>query len=65
MGTQHEAFGTAARKVSEQKCRDCHTTATSPNFDFARAERYVVHGSGRTPAQPPASPPVTSPANAR
>jgi hypothetical protein len=65
MGTQHEAFGTAARKVSEQKCRDCHTAVTSPTFDFARAERYVVHGTARTPAQPPVSPPAGSPAKAR
>jgi hypothetical protein len=56
MGTQHDAYGTTPRKVTEQTCRSCHTKETSPEFDFALFEPHVNH-KGVGTAQPlPESP---------
>jgi 2',3'-cyclic-nucleotide 2'-phosphodiesterase (5'-nucleotidase family) len=43
MGSRHEAYPTAERRVTEQTCRICHTPETSPGFDFALYMPYVSH----------------------
>lgn len=43
MGTQHEALPTQARRITEATCRGCHTTATSPNFNFATFLPHILH----------------------
>ena len=43
MGTQHEAFAAAPQKIGEGTCIACHTSSTSPEFDFAKFKPYVDH----------------------
>jgi hypothetical protein len=43
MGSQHDAYPTVQRRVTEQTCRICHTKETSPGFDFALYMPYVSH----------------------
>ena len=43
MGSQHDAYPTVQRRVTEQTCRICHTKDTSPGFDFALYMPYVSH----------------------
>ncbi len=43
MGTQHEAYPTQARRITEQTCIGCHTAATSPTFSFELYKSHVVH----------------------
>ena len=43
MGTQHEAFAAVAHSVPETTCLNCHTSATSPEFSFARFRPYIDH----------------------
>ena len=47
MGSAHDAFSTAPRKVTELTCRICHTKEASPGFDFALYRPYIDHkGAG-------------------
>jgi hypothetical protein len=47
MGSTHEAFSAAPRKVTEQTCRVCHTKDSSPGFDFALFQPHILHrGAG-------------------
>ena len=43
MGTQHEAFPTQARRITEATCRTCHTESTSPTFNFSVYEPHILH----------------------
>ena len=43
MGSQHDAYPTAQRRVTEQTCRICHTKETSPGFEFALYLPHVSH----------------------
>jgi hypothetical protein len=43
MGTQHEAYPTAARRITEETCLTCHNSTTSPTFDFKVYQPHVVH----------------------
>jgi len=43
MGTQHEAFPARSRRITEATCRQCHTSETSPNFDFALFQPHILH----------------------
>ena len=43
MGSQHDAYPTVQRRVTEQTCRICHTKETSPGFDFALYMPHVSH----------------------
>jgi len=43
MGTQHEAFAANPQKLTEGTCIACHTSSTSPEFDFAKFKPYVDH----------------------
>jgi hypothetical protein len=43
MGSQHDAYPTVARRVTEQTCRICHTKETSPGFEFALYMPHVSH----------------------
>jgi len=54
MGTQHEAFASVPRRVTEQTCRGCHTSTTSPTFTFAVYEPHIMHHyTGTMPPLPP------------
>ena len=54
MGTQHEAFTAAHRGVTEATCRGCHTSSTSPKFDFAIYSPHIMHKfAGTLPQLPP------------
>ena len=56
MGSQHDAFRTVPRKVTEQTCRTCHTKDVSPGFDYALYQPYVVHTGAGTKQPLPGSP---------
>jgi len=56
MGSQHDAFRTTPRRVTEQTCRTCHTRQWSPGFDFALYEPYVNHRGAGTKRPLPGSP---------
>ncbi len=43
MGTEHEAFPAQVKKVTEEQCRTCHTSANSPTFDFAIYQPHILH----------------------
>ncbi|MBK7366465.1 MAG: hypothetical protein IPJ04_00785 [Candidatus Eisenbacteria bacterium] len=43
MGTQHESYPTQARRITEATCRGCHTSSTSPNFNFALYSPHIMH----------------------
>jgi hypothetical protein len=43
MGSQHEAFATAPRKITEQTCQQCHTSTTSPTFNYAVYRPHIEH----------------------
>jgi hypothetical protein len=43
MGTRHEAFAAAGHKVAEAACLNCHTSSTSPDFNFAKFRPYIDH----------------------
>lgn len=54
MGTQHEAFASVPRRVTEQTCRGCHTSNTSPTFTFAVYAPHIMHHyTGTMPPLPP------------
>ena len=53
MGSQHEAFTTAPRKVTEETCLTCHTSSNSPTFNFATYSPHVMHHfNGKLPELP-------------
>ncbi len=56
MGTEHNAYGSTPRKVTEQTCRSCHTKDASPEFDFVLYEPYVNHLGHGTKRPLPESP---------
>jgi len=56
MGTQHDAFRTTPRRVTEQTCRSCHTQQASPEFDFALFEPHINHKGVGTKQPLPVSP---------
>jgi hypothetical protein len=43
MGTQHEAYPATTRRITAQTCQSCHTSTTSPTFDFATYQPHVMH----------------------
>jgi hypothetical protein len=43
MGTQHEAFVASPKKLTEATCLACHTSSTSPDFNFAKFRPYIDH----------------------
>ncbi len=43
MGTRHEAFATTDHKIAEATCLACHTSSTSPDFNFAKFKPYIDH----------------------
>jgi len=43
MGTRHEAFAAVDKKVAESTCLTCHTSSTSPDFNFAKFRPYIDH----------------------
>jgi 2',3'-cyclic-nucleotide 2'-phosphodiesterase (5'-nucleotidase family) len=43
MGSQHDAYPTSKRRVTEQTCRICHTKEASPGFQYALYLPYVAH----------------------
>ncbi|HEY3216149.1 MAG TPA: multiheme c-type cytochrome [Candidatus Eisenbacteria bacterium] len=43
MGTQHEAFATAPRRVTEQTCTTCHHGENDPEFDWAKKLPMIAH----------------------
>jgi hypothetical protein len=43
MGTKHEAFAASSQKLTEATCMACHTTSTSPDFNFAKFKPYIDH----------------------
>jgi hypothetical protein len=53
MGTQHEAYPAKSRRITEETCKQCHTVANSPTFDFAIFQPHIVH---KTPANMPPLP---------
>jgi hypothetical protein len=66
MGSQHEAFVASPRKITEQTCMQCHTSTTSPTFNFAVYSPHIFHKySGTMPEIPAHESPmlnkVTSP----
>jgi len=50
MGTQHDAFATAPRRITEQTCVTCHHGENDPEFNFAVKLPKIAHGntSGET-----------------
>lgn len=53
MGSQHEAFATMPRKVTEETCLSCHTSSNSPTFNYATYLPHVMHKfSGKLPDLP-------------
>jgi len=56
MGSTHEAFSAAPRKVTEQTCRMCHTKETSPGFDYALYQSHIDHKGTGTKQPLPGSP---------
>ncbi|HET7224773.1 MAG TPA: multiheme c-type cytochrome [Candidatus Eisenbacteria bacterium] len=54
MGTQHEAFASVPRQVTEQTCRGCHTATSSPVFTYAVYAPHIMHHyTGTMPPLPP------------
>jgi hypothetical protein len=51
MGTEHDAFATPPRAVTAETCTGCHTSTTSPTFNFATYQPHILH-------HPPANMPV-------
>ncbi len=43
MGTQHEAYTTSPRRVTEATCGQCHTASNSPAFSFAVYQPHILH----------------------
>lgn len=43
MGTQHESFAANPKKLTEATCLACHTSSTSPDFNFAKFKPYIDH----------------------
>jgi len=56
MGSTHEAFSAAPRKVTELTCRVCHTKETSPGFDYALYQPHIDHKGTGTKQPLPGSP---------
>ena len=56
MGSTHEAFSTAPRRVAESTCRACHTKEMSPGFDFALYRPHIAHKDAGTKQPLPGSP---------
>ena len=54
MGTQHEAYPSQARRITEATCKQCHTVSNSPTFDFALFQPHILH---QVPANLPKLPP--------
>jgi len=53
MGTQHEAFASAPRKITQNSCTTCHTSTTDPTFDFAVYMPHIAHKwTGEKPKLP-------------
>ena len=43
MGTRHESYATTDHKLTEATCLSCHTSSTSPDFNFAKFKPYIDH----------------------
>jgi hypothetical protein len=43
MGSQHEAFASTPRKITQETCMQCHTSSTSPTFNFAVYSPHIMH----------------------
>ncbi|HTM57940.1 MAG TPA: multiheme c-type cytochrome [Candidatus Udaeobacter sp.] len=54
MGTSHEAFAQKPAMVTEATCISCHTSSTSPEFNFSTFQPHVMHHfTGKLPPLPP------------
>ncbi|MBI1798611.1 MAG: hypothetical protein HYR73_02870 [Candidatus Eisenbacteria bacterium] len=54
MGTGHQAFPARSAKLTEQVCITCHTSNTSPTFNFSTYEPHILHKfTGKLPVLPP------------
>jgi hypothetical protein len=54
MGTTHESYPTATKRITEATCKTCHQPTNSPAFDFAIYEPHILH---HPPANMPPLPP--------
>jgi len=45
MGTQHDAFSSSSRMVTEQTCVTCHHGENDPEFDWDRKMPMIAHGN--------------------
>jgi hypothetical protein len=53
MGTQHEAFASVPRRITEQTCTPCHTASNSPTFNFTTYMPHIAHHwTGELPKLP-------------
>jgi hypothetical protein len=53
MGSQHEAFSSVPRRITEETCLPCHTSSNSPTFNFATYSPHVMHKfQGKLPELP-------------
>jgi hypothetical protein len=43
MGSQHEAFASTPRKITQETCMQCHTSSTSPTFNFSVYSPHIMH----------------------
>lgn len=43
MGTLHDSYPARPTRVTEATCRQCHTSATSPDFSFAVFSPHIAH----------------------
>jgi len=43
MGTLHDASVAATKKLTAETCQKCHTSNTSPTFDFSVYEPHILH----------------------
>ncbi len=56
MGSAHEAFSAAPRRVTELTCLTCHTKEVSPGFNYALYEPHINHKGTGTRQPLPGSP---------
>ena len=53
MGSQHEAFATRPRKITEETCLTCHTSSNSPTFNYSTYLPHDMHKfEGKLPELP-------------
>ena len=43
MGTEHDAFATTQRRVTEQTCVSCHHGENDPEFSYDKKLPKIIH----------------------